>query len=121
VFDNLISNAIKFTADGSNPEIHIGAGRKDNQVCFSVRDNGIGIPPQQRERIFEPFVRLNPDSAKGSGIGLAIVKRIIELYDGRVWIESEEEQGCVVMFTLPALGELPGMHRPAKHAVLFPS
>jgi len=111
VFDNLISNAIKFSGDRPDPLMLITTKRADSQVQFFVTDNGIGIPPQQRERVFEPFVRLHSGSARGSGIGLAIVKRIIELYGGRVWIESPEGPGCAVIFTLPALGDLTDMGR----------
>lgn len=111
VFDNLISNAINFSGDRTDPVIRIATRQTGSQVQFSVTDNGIGIPPQQRERVFEPFIRLNKGSVKGSGIGLAIVKRITELYGGRVWIESAEGPGCAVFFTLPALGDLSGMGR----------
>ncbi|MGH7207072.1 MAG: sensor histidine kinase [Nitrospiraceae bacterium] len=114
VFDNLISNAINFSGDRPDPVIRVATRQTGSQIHFSVRDNGIGIPPQERERVFEPFVRLNQGSAKGSGIGLAIVKRITELYGGRVWIESAEGPGCAVIFTLPALGDLSGRGRSNK-------
>jgi signal transduction histidine kinase len=107
VFDNLISNALKFSADERAPEIRVTAQRKGDRVHFSVSDNGVGIPPEQRQRVFEPFVRLNPAETKGSGIGLAIVKRIVELYDGTVWVEPQQP-GCTVTFTLPVLGSLRG-------------
>jgi len=106
VFDNLISNAINFSQDSPNPEIRIEAQMKGERVHFSVSDNGCGILPQNRERAFEPFVRLGSPSAKGTGIGLTIVKRIVELYGGQVWIEPEGPPGCTVTFTLPALGDL---------------
>jgi signal transduction histidine kinase/CHASE3 domain sensor protein len=106
VLDNLLSNALKFCVGRPAPVIAIEAVRREDRVHFAVADNGPGIPPEHRERVFQPFVRLQP-SAKGSGIGLAIVKRIVELYGGRVWIDSAEGGGCVVRFTLPALGELP--------------
>lgn len=112
VFDNLISNAVKFSGDRPDFEIRVSARREEDKLTFSVADNGIGIPPQQRERVFEPFVRLNPSAAKGSGIGLAIVKRIVELYGGRVWIEPRAGDGCTVSFTLPVLGDLTS-ERPA--------
>lgn len=105
VFDNLISNAIKFASERPEPVVRIGARRTEDRIHFWVSDNGPGIPPQHRERVFEPFVRLNPTATKGSGIGLAIVQRVVELYDGRAWIAPQEE-GCTVWFTLPALGEL---------------
>ena len=106
VFDNLISNAVNFSGDRPDPIIRITAERTGDRVQFSVTDNGVGIPPQQRERVFEAFVRLSPSSTKGSGIGLAIVKRLVELYGGKVWIESNELAGCTVRFTLPVLGDL---------------
>jgi signal transduction histidine kinase/CHASE3 domain sensor protein len=106
VFDNLISNAIKFSGHRADPEIRIEARRCGERVQFSVSDNGSGIPPEHRERVFEPFVRVSAPSVKGSGIGLTIVKRIVELYGGQVWVEPESRSGCTVTFTLPALGEL---------------
>lgn len=106
VLDNLTSNALKFCSGRPDPTIRIEAVRREDRVHFAVSDNGVGIPLQHLERVFEPFVRLQP-STKGSGIGLAIVKRIIELYGGHVFLESEEGRGCTVRFTLPALGEMP--------------
>ena len=106
VFDNLISNAIKFSSHRADPEIRIEARRWGERVQFWVSDNGSGIPPEHRERVFEPFVRVSAPSVKGSGIGLTIVKRIVELYGGEVWVEPESRSGCTVTFTLPALGEL---------------
>jgi signal transduction histidine kinase/CHASE3 domain sensor protein len=106
VFDNLISNAIKFSQDSPNPEIRIEAQVKDERVHFSVSDNGCGILPQYRDRAFEPFVRLGSPAVKGTGIGLTIVKRIVELYGGQVWIEPKGPPGCTVTFTLPTLGDL---------------
>jgi signal transduction histidine kinase len=106
VFDNIISNAVKFTPEETPPDIAITAVRQGHMVCFAVRDRGIGIPPDKRDRVFEPFVRLQAEGVKGSGIGLTIVKRIVELYGGKVWIESNEGPGSTVKFTLPVLGEL---------------
>lgn len=111
IFDNLLSNAIKFSSPQPEPIVRIGAQRIGDRMHFWVSDNGPGIPPQQRERVFEPFVRLNPSATKGSGIGLAIVRRVVELYGGRAWIEPQGGAGCTVWFTLPALGEL--VMRPA--------
>ncbi len=107
VFDNLLSNAVKFTAGQERPEIAIGGERRGEYVRFSVSDNGPGIPGDQRRRVFEPFVRLSPGTSKGSGIGLTIVRRIVELYGGEVWIESAAP-GCRILFTVPALGDLAG-------------
>ena len=106
VFDNLISNAIKFSSHRADPEIRIEARRWGERVQFWVSDNGSGIPPEHRERVFEPFVRVSAPSVKGSGIGLTIVKRIIELYGGQVWVELNSRSGCTITFTLPALGDL---------------
>ncbi len=104
VFENLISNAIKFM-DHSEPEIRVTAERDGEHVRFSVCDNGPGIPRGQQERVFQPFVRLDPERTKGSGIGLTIVRRIIELYGGETSIQSEPGSGCTVKFSLPVLGE----------------
>ena len=103
--DNLISNAIKFSAGRPDPLIEITWKQAGDCVQFSVSDNGVGIPESERSRVFEPFVRLNPAATKGSGIGLAIVLRIVELYGGKVWIEPGHRAGCMVSFTLPVLGE----------------
>lgn len=105
VFDNLISNAMKYAGDRSDPEIHIETTRRGETVEFRVSDNGCGIPPQYRERVFDPFFRLDPQ-AQGSGIGLTIVKRIVELYNGQVWVDPGKQEGCTVAFTLPVLGDL---------------
>jgi signal transduction histidine kinase len=105
VFDNVLSNAVKFTAGRNEPEIRIAAERRGEYVQFAVTDNGPGIPANQHQRVFEPFVRLSPGTVKGSGIGLTIVRRIVELYGGRVWIESADP-GCRVLFLMPALGEM---------------
>lgn len=101
IFDNVVSNALKYACPDRPIRIHVGAQRHERMTCFSVRDNGIGIPPPHRTRVFEPFVRLCQGDAAGSGIGLTIVQRIVELYGGRIWIEGEEEPGCTVRFTLP--------------------
>jgi signal transduction histidine kinase/CHASE3 domain sensor protein len=103
VLDNLLSNAIKFSEGRAGSEIRLTARTEGPQAFFSIADNGPGIPPQHRERVFEPFARLHPGGAKGSGIGLTIVKRIVEMYGGRVWIEPEGPPGCTVTFSLPLL------------------
>ena len=106
VFDNLISNAIKFSDGCPNPQVSVEAERKEDRVEFRVADNGPGIPVEYRERVFTPFFRLQPGAAKGTGIGLTIVKRIIEFYDGKLLIDSNGGSGCVFTFTLPAIGHL---------------
>ncbi|ALA60420.1 sensor histidine kinase [Nitrospira moscoviensis] len=103
IFDNVVSNALKYAAPDRPVRIHVSAQRREHMVCFAMRDNGIGIPKAQRARVFEPFVRLRQSDAEGSGIGLTIVHRIVELYGGTVWIEGDEGAGCTVRFTLPWL------------------
>jgi signal transduction histidine kinase len=106
VLDNLVRNAIKFSAEGRSPELEIGIHGTGQATVLFIRDNGIGIPPSDRERIFEPFERLGHKEVKGTGIGLAIVKKIVELYQGRVWVESEPGKVTTFFFTLPLYGEL---------------
>ena len=105
LFQNLIGNAIKF--HGSQPPlIHVGVKKDKNDWVFSVSDNGIGIDPQYFERIFILFQRLhNRQEYSGTGIGLAISKRIVERHGGRIWIESQAEKGSTFFFTLPIKGE----------------
>jgi signal transduction histidine kinase/CHASE3 domain sensor protein len=103
VFDNVVSNGLKYARPGEPPALRISSTIEDHMVCFSVSDRGIGIPLDQRSRVFQPFVRLKQTDATGSGIGLAIVQRIVELYGGRVWIDGAEGNGCTVKFTLPWL------------------
>lgn len=106
VFQNLISNAIKFRQAEAQPVIHVGSRREDRAWVISVRDNGIGIEPRHFERVFLLFQRLHtPEQYEGTGLGLALVKRIIEGHGGRIWVESSPGQGSTFSFTLPA--ELP--------------
>lgn len=102
VFQNLLDNASKFMGDQPNPLIEIGArGEPQNGlVTLYVRDNGIGIAPQYHERIFGLFNRLDP-KVEGTGVGLALVRRIVEIHGGKIWVESETEQGATFFFTLP--------------------
>jgi len=101
VFQNLIDNAAKFMEGQLNPRIEIGVqGELNNKPVFFVRDNGIGISPQFKDRIFGLFDKLNAQS-EGTGIGLALVKRIVEFHGGRIWVESEVGQGATFYFTLP--------------------
>lgn len=109
VLQNLISNALKFARPGQAPMIHVGARRAGRDWIFSVRDNGIGFEPEYAERIFVIFQRLHQIGAyPGSGIGLAICKRIVEAHGGRIWAESEMGMGSTFSFTIPATPDLDG-------------
>lgn len=102
LFQNLISNAIKFRSE-KPPDVHVHAEQHDDEWVFAVRDNGLGIGPEYAQRIFVLFHRLHGRSAyPGTGIGLAICKRIVERHGGRIWVESEPGQGATFYFTLPA-------------------
>jgi signal transduction histidine kinase len=99
---NLISNSIKFMGDQPQPKIEIGHHLDTGETVFFVRDNGIGIAPDQHEKVFEIFYKIDKKS-EGTGAGLAIVKQIIEVHGGRTWIESDgtKGKGCTICFTLP--------------------
>ena len=102
VFQNLIGNAIKYKKPEEPPEIHISARKEDNEYVFSISDNGIGIEPQYFNRIFMIFQRLHTlETYEGTGIGLAIVKKIIDRLHGRIWVESELGKGSTFYFTIP--------------------
>jgi PAS domain S-box-containing protein len=97
---NLIVNSIKYMGEQSSPKIEIGYRVEEEDTVFFVKDNGIGIDPSLHKRVFELFYQVDK-RIKGTGAGLAIVKRIIEVHGGRIWIESEKGKGCTVCFTLP--------------------
>ena len=108
VFQNLIDNAVKYM-DKPQGEIRIGAQRQGAEWRFWVRDNGVGIPPNQTERIFQMFQTLSsPDQTESTGMGLPLVKRIVELNNGRVWVTAPPEGGSSYEFTLPAALADPG-------------
>jgi PAS domain S-box-containing protein len=102
VFQNLISNAIKYHRPGVPPVVHATARRHDGTWLFSITDNGIGIEPRFKERIFGLFKRLHTgDEYSGTGIGLSLCQRIVERHHGRIWVESEPGKGSTFHFTLP--------------------
>jgi signal transduction histidine kinase len=101
IFENLIENAATYTGGQEQPLIEIGARRQGDQQVIFVRDNGQGIEPRYHHRIFELFEKLDPGT-QGSGIGLALARRIIEVHGGRIWVESDGQgQGSTFYFTLP--------------------
>ncbi|WP_306059424.1 sensor histidine kinase [Natronococcus wangiae] len=103
VFQNLLKNAIEYSGD-ERPRVHITAERRGVKWQISVADDGVGIESQDQDRIFELFQRLHShDEHAGSGIGLALCKRIVERHNGRIWVESELGKGSTFAFTLPAL------------------
>ncbi|MDA0322639.1 MAG: ATP-binding protein [Verrucomicrobia bacterium] len=105
LFQNLISNALKFRRDPP-PRVHIDAVQNDGYWIFTVEDNGLGVPPAQTERIFDVFHRLHGRGEyDGTGIGLAICKKIVERHGGKIWVESEEGKGSRLRFTIPIRGD----------------
>ncbi|SCE70466.1 multi-sensor signal transduction histidine kinase [Micromonospora marina] len=101
---NLVSNSVKFRRPDVPPKVHVSARLVDGEWEISCRDNGIGIEPEFADKIFVIFQRLHSkDAYPGTGIGLAIVKKIVEYHGGRVWVDTDTDEGTVIRFTLPAL------------------
>jgi signal transduction histidine kinase len=116
LLQNLIANALKFT-DGRPPEVAVGAGWEAGQCRISVSDNGIGIAAEHGERIFEMFQRLHGrERFEGTGIGLALTKRIVELHGGRIWVQSQPAEGSTFSFTLAPAPQAVVPRRPALAA-----
>ena len=108
LFQNLIGNAIKFRRPDRPCQVHVSATGQNGQWLFSVRDNGIGIPKDAMERVFKIFERLHTrDKYAGTGIGLAICRRIVERHEGRLWVESQADEGSTFFFLLP-VSDSPG-------------
>lgn len=105
VLENLLGNAFKYTA--AQASIEVGAQRKDDSICFSVRDTGVGIPPHYHERIFDKFVQVTDAAGKpmrqGFGLGLTFCKLVVQAHSGRIWVESEVGKGSLFTFTLPCI------------------
>ena len=102
IFQNLVANALKYRQPEVPPTVHISAETRGQEVRFAVRDNGIGIAPEHYNRIFDVFRRLHGEDYEGLGIGLAICKRLVERYGGRIWLDSELGAGSTFYFTLRA-------------------
>ena len=98
---NLISNALKFSGKGP-AQVHLAAEERETEWRVSVRDGGIGVDPEAADRIFVMFQRLHTEKEyPGTGIGLAICKRIVDRHGGRIWVESQPERGATFYFTIP--------------------
>ncbi|HXL58477.1 MAG TPA: ATP-binding protein, partial [Chitinophagaceae bacterium] len=109
VWDNLISNAIKYSQTRKKQYIEIGSFRKDDEIIYWIKDNGVGFDMQYASKLFEVFQRLHDKSEfEGTGIGLALAKRIIEKHGGRIWAEGKVDEGSVFYFSIPANGIVPG-------------
>jgi signal transduction histidine kinase len=104
VFQNLLANSIKFRHPNVEPQVRVGVANRNNHWVFRIEDNGIGFDQQYAARIFAPFKRLNHRvTYSGTGVGLAICKKIIEAHGGEIWAESAPGNGAIFFFTLPAL------------------
>jgi len=110
LFQNLISNSIKYRGE-ETPRIHVSAERATEVWLFAIRDNGIGIDPQDADRVFGLFKRLHGGEIPGTGIGLAICKKVVERQGGRIWVESEPGRGSTFKFTIPRGHKTPGTAR----------
>jgi light-regulated signal transduction histidine kinase (bacteriophytochrome) len=102
LFQNLVANATKFVADGTTPDVHVSAERLPDGWCVTVADNGIGVDPARREEVFGMFRRLHSrEDYDGTGIGLAICKRIVVRQGGSIWVDANPSGGSWFRFTIP--------------------
>jgi light-regulated signal transduction histidine kinase (bacteriophytochrome) len=101
LMQNLIANALQYRHPDRPPQIELTAEQIDSEVVFRIRDNGVGIRPEYHEQIFGLFKRLHGLDVPGNGIGLALCKKIVEHYGGRIWVESRYGEGSIFAFTLP--------------------
>ena len=105
VLNNLLSNAIKFTPNGGEIAVEVEMDKEKSELIVTVQDSGVGIPPEDLDKVFEKFYQVEDSASSGTGgtgIGLAIVKQIVELHGGKVWVESQKGKGTRFSFTLPA-------------------
>ncbi|AIM37125.1 hypothetical protein KO02_10810 [Sphingobacterium sp. ML3W] len=108
IFSNLIGNAIKYSTQAPQPQLHIDSYFEDEQVCYTIRDNGIGIPAENIAHIFDIFKRgNNVANIEGTGVGLSLVKRIMDRLGGSIKIESQVESGTAVHLFFPIVEEFP--------------
>ena len=113
LFQNLVGNALKYRKADEPPKVHISAEQKGNEWVISIRDNGIGFDPAYASMIFAPFKRLHTaEEYPGTGVGLAICRRIVQAQGGRIWAESQPGEGATFSFTLPVESAGPLQHTP---------
>jgi signal transduction histidine kinase len=101
VFLNLVGNAIKYQSDRDDRSVVVSGWRENGSSIYCIEDNGVGIPQQNVSGIFDLFQRLDPNRAEGEGIGLTIVRTIVDRHNGQIWVESEEGVGSKFFVSLP--------------------